>query len=141
MDNNSQPSGLELQILNVLWERGPSTVRAVLDLLSDGKARAYTTVLSTMQVMERKGQLKRAGMVSGALVYEPALTRNQVTKPALRNLIAGMFDGKASAVVQRLLADRMVDDEELAEIRRLLDEHGTAKPMKTRTPGKAKGKS
>lgn len=129
-----QPSGLELQILNVLWEQGPSTVRAILDALSGEKTRAYTTVLSTMQVMERKGLLIREGAVSGALLYKPAIARKQVRKPALRDMLANVFGGKPSAVMQHLLSDSHIDEAELAEIRRLLDEYTAAPPK----PGERK---
>lgn len=120
-----QPAGLELQILNILWDKGPSTVREVRDRIADGKERAYTTVLSTMQVMERKKLIKRKGTVSGAIVYATAVQREQVSKPALRELVSSMFGGKPSAVMQHLLDERMVDASELAEIRRLLDEHAS----------------
>ena len=52
-----KPSDLEMQVLSVLWERGPSTAREVLEAMPDGKKRAYTSVLSVMQVMEKKGLL------------------------------------------------------------------------------------
>ena len=51
---NPQPSNLEMQILSVLWENGPCTVRDILDKIPDGKKRAYTTVLTMMQIMEKK---------------------------------------------------------------------------------------
>ncbi len=132
-----QPSALETQILSILWDRGPSTVRDVLESLSDGKTRAYTTVLSTMQVMEKKGLLRREAPVSGALVYAPEVTRRQVTRPALTSLLTNLFGGRPSAVLQQLFEADAVDAEELAEIRRLVEEHsaGRAGQRKIRRGG------
>lgn len=118
------PSDLELQVLAVLWERGPSTARSVLGELPDGKRRAYTTVLSTMQVMEKKGLLGHT--VEGKThVYFPKAGRQQIVGPMLRGLVDRVFGGRPSAALQCLLADRTLDRDQLAEIERLLAEQGT----------------
>ena len=72
-----RPSELETKVLGLLWEHGPSTVREVLASLSDGKNRAYTTVLTVMQGMEKKGLVShtRSGL---AHVYHPQVTRDEV---------------------------------------------------------------
>lgn len=141
MTARPQPSGVEMQILTVLWDRGPSTVREVLESLPDQKPRAYTTVLSTMQVMERKGFLVREGQVGGALVYKPAVTQRQVMRPLLRDMLSNLFGGKPSAVLQHLLEETPVDQEELDEIRRLLDAHSsTAPPAPPAPPPPAPGR-
>ena len=123
---SDQPSDLEMKVLSVLWDGGPCTVRTVLESLSDGKPRAYTTILSTMQVMEKKTLIKRNGAVSGALVYVPLVSRQDVTRPVLRQLLGSLFGGKPSAVMQQLLNDAPVDEEELLEIRRILDERSAS---------------
>jgi BlaI family penicillinase repressor len=114
-----RPSDLELQVLTVLWDRGPSSVREVLEEMPDGKQRAYTTVLSVMQVMEKKGLVghRREGQ---SYVYQAEVTRQQVLSPLMGDLLRNVFGGKASAALQFLLAD--ADDDELREIRRLIDE-------------------
>jgi BlaI family transcriptional regulator, penicillinase repressor len=129
----AQPSSLETQVLSVLWTQGPRTAREVLSSLPDGKARAYTTVLSTMQVMERKGLLKRVPPPAGTppnsggpIVFAPALTRREVLGPALRRLVPNAFGGRPSMVLQHLLSETPIDPDELAEIRRVLDEHAPA---------------
>jgi predicted transcriptional regulator len=111
-----------MQVLTVLWERGPATVRQVLEALPDGKQRAYTTVLSVMQVMEKKGLLEhdRDGL---AHVYRPTVTRRQIVKPMMKNLLEHLFGGRPSQAMQYLLADGEVDPAELAEIRKLIDAH------------------
>lgn len=116
------PSDLELQILAVLWERGPSTVRQVNEALPDDKQRAYTSVLSVMQVMQKKGLLKVAAERQGlANVYQPAVTRRKVLGPVMRGMVRKVFGGSASAAVQHLLNENKVSADELAEIRDMLD--------------------
>jgi BlaI family penicillinase repressor len=118
-----KPSDLELQVLGVLWENGPSTVREVLGAMPDGKSRAYTTVLSVMQVMEKKGLLSHDAR-GRAHVYRPTVGKHQVLKPLLQKLVANVFGGSTTAAVQQLLQGADVSDEELSEIRELLDSHG-----------------
>lgn len=117
-----RPSDLELQVLSVLWEKGPLTVRQVLEALPDGKKRVYTTVLTIMQIMEKKGLLDhdRAGL---AHVYRPKVTRQQIYRPLMRNLVKNFFGGRASTAMQYLLGEVPIDPAELAEIRRLIDRH------------------
>jgi len=115
-----KPSELETQVLSVLWERGPSTVRDVRGAMPDGKKRAYTTVLSVLQVMERKGLVKHRAR-GRAHVYEPAVTRSQVLHPMLRGLVENVFGGSASAAVQHLLQGSDVSEADMLEIRALLD--------------------
>lgn len=120
-----KPSELELQVLSLLWQRGRMTAREVLEALPDRKPRAYTTVLSVMQVMEKKGLLKRDSQAV-THVWRPAVTRRQVLGPMLRTLLRNVFGGSPSAVLQQLLNAETVDTAELDEIRRVLDEHGAA---------------
>jgi BlaI family penicillinase repressor len=80
---SSQPSEFELQVLGVLWEHGPQTVRQVMERLTDGKARAYTSVLSVMQVMQKKGLLRVDKQRDGlAHVFRPKVSREQIVTPS-----------------------------------------------------------
>ena len=118
-----RPSDLELQILGVLWRRGPSTAREVLTAIPDGKKRAYTSVLSVMQVMHQKGLLALAPKKRKlANVYRPAFSRRAVLGPIMRNLVQRVFAGRPAQAVQHLLNESDITDEELTEIRQLLDE-------------------
>lgn len=121
-DARFKPTDVELQVLSVLWQSGPSTARQVLEAMPDRKARAYTTVLTVMQVMEKKGLLThtRQGM---AHIYKPAVTRRQVLRPMMRGLVERVFGGSTSAAVQQLLSETDVTAEELAKIREMLREH------------------
>jgi predicted transcriptional regulator len=122
----TQPSNLELQVLSVLWSRGPASARDVLDAMPDGKKRAYTTVLSVMQVMEKKGLLTHTAD-GNVHVYRPTVSRRRTLGPLLRGLVRNVFGGRASAVMQHLLNETDVAGSEVEEIRRLLEEHQTAK--------------
>lgn len=112
---------LELQVLSVLWERGPSTVRQVMRELPDGKTRAYTTVLTILQLMEKKGLVAhtRKGQ---AYTYHPEVDREKVVRPVVRTLLRNVFRGDPSAVVQSLLDCADVDSDELKEMRRVINE-------------------
>ena len=98
------------------------TARAVLEALSEEKARAYTTVLSVLQMMEKKGLVThtRLGM---AHVYKPMVTQRQVFRPLLRGWVERLFGGSTSAAVQQLLKETDVSDEELTQIQAVLRDH------------------
>jgi len=119
--NATKPSDLEMQILSVLWDQGPSTAREVLESMPDGKQRAYTTILSAMQVMEKKGLLKhtRRGV---AHVYKPATPKRKILQPFVRKVVTEVFGGRPTAVMQALLDDGRISDEDLAQMRKMLDE-------------------
>lgn len=116
-----EPTVVELQVLGVLWDHGPATARGVLERMPDGKPRSYTTVLTIMQLMEKKGLLKRK-LDGRAHVYTPARNRRKTMTPLLRTLVGRAFGGRPATVVQQLLNDQPMSSEELSEIRTLLDE-------------------
>jgi predicted transcriptional regulator len=118
----AEPAEFELQILGTLWEHGPATVRQVMERLSDGKERAYTSVLSVMQVMQKKGLLEVADERDGlAHIFKPLVSRQQVAVPLLRGLVTKIFGGSTKTAMQHLLDDS-VDRDEINEMRKLLDE-------------------
>lgn len=121
-----QPSDLELQVLSVLWRTGPATAREVMEAMPDGKQRAYTTVLTVMQVMERKGLLGHTRR-GNANVYEPKVAKGQVLRPLVRGWVSKIFGGSPSAVVQQLLSESEVDERELAKIEAFLKEYRAKK--------------
>jgi len=125
----SQPSNLELQVLSVLWKTGPSTVRELVNALPDGKQRAYTTVLTVMQKMEKKGLVtrKQKGM---AHVYQARNSQKQTLGPLMKGLLQNVFGGRVSTVMQHLLEDTDISDEELSAVRRLIDQRKKAKGSK-----------
>jgi predicted transcriptional regulator len=116
-----RPTDAELAILRVLWERGPSTVRQVHEVLSRGRPAAYTTSLKLLQIMTEKGLVRRDD-TDRSHVYEAKMTEGQTQRQLVRDLLDRAFGGSASKLVMQALAARRASDEDLAEIRRLLDE-------------------
>jgi predicted transcriptional regulator len=114
-----RPTDGELAILRVLWERGPSTVRSVQEAL--GPDTGYTTVLKFMQIMHEKGLLRRDESVR-THVYEAAVPEEATQKQLVRDLIERAFAGSAQKLVLQGLSSKKATREELAEIRRLLDQ-------------------
>ena len=111
-----------MQLLSVLWESGPLTVRELLKRTPDGKERAYTTVLSMMQGMERKGlvERQREGLTDR---WRPAVRREKIMGSFLRDVVGHLFGGRPSAALQQLLASQPVDEEELAKIKGLIADY------------------
>lgn len=117
-----EPSPLELQILGVLWQRGELTVRQVLDELPDGRPRAYTTVLSTLQTMERKRFVK-SRKDGAANIYRPLVAQQKVVGSLLKRLVRHAFGGQVTGMMQCLLDETPVDPHELAQLKKLIEEH------------------
>jgi len=116
-----RPTDAELAILGVLWSRGPSTVRQVQDVLNEQRPTGYTTVLKLLQIMTDKGLVRR-DEAQRSHVYAARLSEEQTQKQLVRDLLERAFGGSAQKLVMRALAVRRASPEELAEIRRLLDE-------------------
>jgi predicted transcriptional regulator len=114
------PTEAELEILNVLWAAGPSTVRDVHTL--NGKTTGYTTVLKQMQVMVEKGLLERSERFRSH-VYAPRAAKEQTQQRLTRNLVQRAFDGSAKNLVLGALSSQKVSAKELAEIRKMLDDY------------------
>ncbi|HYG36632.1 MAG TPA: BlaI/MecI/CopY family transcriptional regulator [Clostridia bacterium] len=135
-----EPSKLEMQVLSVLWERGASTVRDVLQAMPDGKSRAYTTILSVMQVMEKKGLVSHVAE-GNVHVYQARLSREKVAGPLLRGLVRQLFGGSTATALQHLLAEEEVSRQELDEIKEIIAQHepgrGAAKDSSSKQKGKA----
>ena len=106
----TKPSELEMQVLAVLWDKGPSTVREALGSMPDGKERAYTTILSVMQVMEKKGLLTHRKQGT-AHVYKPTVSQDQILTPYLKRMVQNIFGGKPSAAIQMLLKQPIAKDD------------------------------
>ena len=115
-----QPTELELEILKVLWERGPSTVAEVHAEL--GARTGYTTVLKLMQIMAEKGLLAREAR-GRAHVYTVTSDESQTQARLVGDLMQRAFGGSARKLIVAALSGRKASAEEIEEIKRLLDEH------------------
>jgi BlaI family transcriptional regulator, penicillinase repressor len=116
-----RPTDAELAILRVLWRLGPSSVRQVMEELNRQQPAGYTTVLKMLQIMTEKGLVEREE--EGRLhVYEPIQTESETQRQLLGDLLDRAFNGSARQLVLQALATKPASPEELAEIRRLLDQ-------------------
>jgi BlaI family penicillinase repressor len=118
---STQPTEVELQMLRILWELGPSPVREIHARLNADKGTNYSTTVKMLSVMLDKGLVKRDEKASPH-VYRPALTREKAGKRMLSDLIEKVYDGAAMSLVLQALASSAATKEELDEVRRMLDQ-------------------
>ena len=117
-----KPTASELEILRVLWTRGPSTVREVHESLSEKKEMGYTTVLKLMQIMTAKGTVRR-NETQRAHVYEACLPADQTKRQFAGDMLQRVFEGSASQLMMHALAGSKASQEEIKELRHLLDKY------------------
>jgi len=117
-----QPTAGELEVLKVLWDRGPSTVREVMDVLNDARPRAYTSVMSLLNVMTDKGLLVRQPR-GRAFVYKPRTDRGRTLQRMVGDLLGRAFEGSTSQLVAHLLDQTRPSPTELQEIRRAIEQY------------------
>ena len=115
---NPKPTEAELEILQVLWQHGPQTVRFVNDELNRGREVGYTTTLKWLQLMLEKGLVLRAG--SKPHVYRPAVREEETQGQLLDRFVEATFGGSALKLVLRALGRSRTSPEELAQIREVL---------------------
>jgi len=119
---HNYPTPKELEVLEVIWQRGSSTVREVLTLLNRrGPKRAYTSVMSLMNVMVDKGLLEREP-AGRAFSYSAAKRPRETRSDLVRDLLNRVFAGSAAALVAHLLDQTKLPPEELAEMRKAIAE-------------------
>jgi predicted transcriptional regulator len=116
-----RPTDAELAILRLLWEHGPSTVKQVHSRLSSRSDVGYTTVLKMLQIMTEKGLVQRDES-QRAHVYAACTSRESTQGQLVRDLLDRAFEGSAAQLVMRALSARGASEEEISEIRRLLDD-------------------
>lgn len=115
-----KPTPAELEILRVLWQRGPSAVRDVHEALSESRSAGYTTILKILQIMAEKGIVTR-DTTRRTHLYEAAIAQEETQRQLLDDLLHRAFDGSASRLVMQALAGGKATTSEIAEIRRMLD--------------------
>ena len=117
-----KPTASELEILRVLWARGPSTVREVYEALRERKSLGYTTVLKLLQIMTAKGTVRR-NEEQRAHVYEACQPAEETKRQLVGDVLHRVFEGSASELMIHALEGRRTSKKELDELRRLLDEY------------------
>jgi predicted transcriptional regulator len=120
MVSRRRPTEAELRILNVLWDRGPSTVREVASVL--GREDSYTTVLKLLQLMAGKGLVDR-DETTRSHVYKAAVSQQATQRRLVSDLIRNAFSGSATRLVMQAIANVDTSPEELAEIEKLIRRH------------------
>lgn len=111
----------ELEVLKVLWDEGPQTVRDVLNHLhARGRRVAYTTVLTFLTRLEQK-RFVRSDKSGQAYVYRPAVSREKVTRSRLKSLVQQLYDGEAAPLVLQLIRSERFSTTEIQELHQLID--------------------
>jgi predicted transcriptional regulator len=108
----------ELRLMNVLWQKGPSTVHQMQQSLQ-GPELAYNSVLTTIRILEKKGYVKHA-KDGRAHIYEPTIGRQDATRHEIRNLVSRFFRDSHEALVLNILEDETLDARELQRLKDLI---------------------
>lgn len=106
--------------MNVLWEKGASTVQQVLDTLPNRPALAYNSILTTIRILEKKGYVRHV-KEGRAFVYLPTVERHEATRFEIRHLVSRFFRNSHELLVMNILEDDSLDDAEMQRLRKLLE--------------------
>ena len=113
----------ELRIMEVFWQRGPSTVQQVLDALSADRLLAYNSVLTTIRILERKGYVAHARSNDArAYVYAPTVKRSDATRSEVRHLVQRLFQNSHELLVLNILEDSGLSEDGLQRLKQYLKE-------------------
>ena len=118
--HSDQLTPLELEIMKVLWQTGPASVQAVPERLGDSKPIAYTTVQTMLNVLCRKGKVKRA-LVDRAFHYRPAVTKQKAVGSALSDMVQRLFGGSAEDLVIALMDSKQLTPDALRKLNEMVD--------------------
>ena len=110
---------LELEIMKVLWESGPANVQSVQQTLQ--RPLAYTTVQTMLNVLHRKGHVKRS-LKQKAYFYRPSISRGDVVRQTVTDVVDKLFAGSAGSLVMNLVETKQLSEDDLARLRRMLEE-------------------
>lgn len=120
-ESSSQPTDVELQILRVLWDQGPSPVRVIHEVMSENKETNYSTTVKMLSVMLDKGLVKREESVRPH-IYRTVKKQETTQKGMMRDLMDRVYGGSPGRMVIQALSSKKASQEELDEIRKLLDQ-------------------
>jgi BlaI family transcriptional regulator, penicillinase repressor len=110
----------ELRLMNVIWEKGPSTVQQVLEALSKKPPLAYNSVLTTIRILEKKGYVEHA-KDGRAHVYVALIGRQEASRSEIKHLVQRFFGSSHEALVLNILEERQIDQEEVLRLQQLLE--------------------
>ena len=115
-----RPTDAELAILRILWDRGPSTVRQVHEILGQERTAAYTTALKLLQIMTEKGLVERDER-DRTHIYRARLSEETTQRQLVRDLVDRAFGGSSTKLVMQALATKRASADELRDIRKAID--------------------
>jgi predicted transcriptional regulator len=119
---SEHPTDLELQILKILWGQSPLAVREVREALAEaGRPLAHTSVITTLNVMVKKKYLRRS-MQGKACLFTPRIGRDEASQKMLGDVVNRVFDGSAKAVVLSLFDTGELNEQDLQELRKLINQ-------------------
>jgi predicted transcriptional regulator len=118
-----RPTDSELRILNILWDRGPASVRTVHDELQQNKPSQYTTTLKLMQIMTEKGLVDRQD-INRVHIYCPCSSREQTQRQLAGHLMEQAFGGSARSLLMGALDAKPASKKEIIELRKFIEDHG-----------------
>jgi predicted transcriptional regulator len=127
--SQQQLTPLELQIMHVLWDWGPSKVQSVQEKLAGSPKLAYTTVQTMLNVLHRKGRVRRR-LRGRAFDYAPVLTRDKAASNAIGDMIDRLFAGSVDGLLMSLVKSQQLDPKKLQELSGLVEEHERGKKGK-----------
>lgn len=119
MNSPYTPTEAELEILHILWEHGPSSVREVNTILNENRSIGYTTTLKTMQIMNEKGLCER-NTDQRTHIYAAAVQKKNTQKNILTDLVNTVFKGSTTSMILQALGDGQTSDAELEEIKQYI---------------------
>jgi BlaI family penicillinase repressor len=118
---SEQPTEVELQILDVLWDLGEGTARQVHDALLDERGTTYSTTVKMLKIMTEKGLVRRDDSVRPQL-FKPSMSREKTGLRMIRDLVDKVYQGSSIALAMHALSSGRASEEELRQIRGLLNE-------------------
>ena len=111
----------ELRLMEILWDRGSATVSDVVDAIPEQQALAYSTVLTTLRILEQKGYIEHE-KEGRAFVYRPIVDRDQASHSAVRFVLSRFFDNSPELLLLNVLENEEMDREELNRLKKLVEE-------------------
>ena len=121
MSTQSKLTDAELRLMNIIWDHAPISVQGVVDALPPDLGLAYSTVLTTMRILEEKGFLRHT-KEGRAFVYHPVIAREDASRSALKYVLDRFFGSKPELLVQNILGDEDLSKKELAKLKKLIAE-------------------
>jgi predicted transcriptional regulator len=117
----------ELRLMEILWQLRSATVAQVVEELKSTQPLAYTTVLTTLRILEQKGYVRHSAQ-GRAFVYHPVLGRTEARRSAVQDVLSRFFDNSAESLVLNLLEDEAIEPEELRRLKEMLAADDAAEP-------------